>query len=328
MGDSAVASVGLWRLQQGGSNQGSNPHIKGTSSASTTSSPQHQQVAPSTPSSTQRKVANSMGKSHPPNPTAQAANAPLTVRIKRGHVSKACTNCRKMHAACDRARPCSRCVFNKLESSCVDIPRKKRVSRKKSQSQDDSSSVEDQEIVIKKDVPVSSPWSSEMYMTESQKTPQESNSIQENSATPDMWTETSFLSPEPLFLSELLAEEEKRIYSCSQRTPPSNESFSRMVLNAQRTPKQESISLSGSSVTSSSSASSKQQYEIEYLLQEVERLKESNNDLTSKLMTVTEELSEVKIKTQGLMQIVSNHILIPRDLNNGNLGSLGATPPP
>jgi hypothetical protein len=209
------------------------------------------------------------------------------------------------------------------------------VSRKKPQAPDDSSSLEEQDVAIKKDVPVSS-WSSDIYVGEPQKSGQESNpilirSLEESSAnsTPDMWTESSFLSPEPLFLSELLAEEEKRIYSCSQQTPP-NESYSRMVLNAQRTPKQESTNSLASVPASSNPASSKQQYEIQYLLQEVERLKESNSELTSKLMTVTEELSEVKIKTQGLMQIMSNHILIPRDLNNGNLGSLGvgATPPP
>jgi len=54
---------------------------------------------------------------------------PNAVKMKRGHVSKACTNCRKMHAGCDIQRPCSRCVFHRMESSCVDIPRKKRISR-------------------------------------------------------------------------------------------------------------------------------------------------------------------------------------------------------
>jgi len=54
-----------------------------------------------------------------------------SIKPKRGHVSKACTNCRKMHAGCDHGRPCSRCVFHKMESSCVDVPRKKRVNKKK-----------------------------------------------------------------------------------------------------------------------------------------------------------------------------------------------------
>lgn len=62
---------------------------------------------------------------------AHGVQGAATVKMKRGHVSKACTNCRKMHAGCDLARPCSRCVFHRMESSCVDIPRKKRVSKKK-----------------------------------------------------------------------------------------------------------------------------------------------------------------------------------------------------
>jgi len=61
---------------------------------------------------------------------------PNAVKMKRGHVSKACTNCRKMHAGCDIQRPCSRCVFHRMESTCVDIPRKKRISRNKQPGED------------------------------------------------------------------------------------------------------------------------------------------------------------------------------------------------
>jgi len=50
---------------------------------------------------------------------------------KRMQVPKACSNCRKMHAGCDIARPCRRCIQNGLENSCMDVPRKKRVSRKR-----------------------------------------------------------------------------------------------------------------------------------------------------------------------------------------------------
>ncbi len=45
---------------------------------------------------------------------------------KRLQVPKACTNCRKMHAGCETTRPCKRCKQNGLESTCADIPRKKR----------------------------------------------------------------------------------------------------------------------------------------------------------------------------------------------------------
>jgi len=61
---------------------------------------------------------------------------PNAVKMKRGHVSKACTNCRKMHAGCDIQRPCSRCVFHRMESTCVDIPRKKRISRSEPPGED------------------------------------------------------------------------------------------------------------------------------------------------------------------------------------------------
>jgi len=50
---------------------------------------------------------------------------------KRAQVPKACGNCRKMHSGCDMERPCKRCVQNNLQSSCHDIPRKKRVSKKR-----------------------------------------------------------------------------------------------------------------------------------------------------------------------------------------------------
>jgi hypothetical protein len=134
-----------------------------------------------------------------------------------------------------------------------------------------------------------------------------------SASTPDMWTESSFLSPEPLFLSELLAEEEKRIYSTSSSN--SSNSLSSMIPSR------------SSSLKHDPTDSSKQSYEISYLLQEVERLKDINNDLTSKLMGVTEELGDVKMKTQSLMQLIGSHILIPRE-NVLSSSSIGGNPPP
>jgi hypothetical protein len=55
---------------------------------------------------------------------------------KRTQVPKACSNCRRMHAGCDLGRPCKRCIQNGLESSCIDVPRKKRASRKKTNGKD------------------------------------------------------------------------------------------------------------------------------------------------------------------------------------------------
>jgi len=50
---------------------------------------------------------------------------------KRNQVPKACSNCRKMHAACDMERPCRRCINAGVSDSCFDIPRKKRASKKR-----------------------------------------------------------------------------------------------------------------------------------------------------------------------------------------------------
>lgn len=50
---------------------------------------------------------------------------------KRKQVKKACTNCRKAHAACDETRPCQRCRDNNLHASCVDVKRKKRTRQRR-----------------------------------------------------------------------------------------------------------------------------------------------------------------------------------------------------
>jgi len=231
----------------------------------------------------------------------------------------------------------------------VDIPRKKRVSRKKPHSPEDSNnsplqgnSVSVQDTPKKDRSPVG--WNSDIFIDQpTQKNMDDNNSSSSSTSqmlisgnnninnrlpmdepsivstsTPDMWTESSFLSPEPLFLSELLAEEEKRIYSTSSSN--SSNSLSSMI-----------PSRSSSLKHDPSTDSSKQSYEISYLLQEVERLKDINNDLTSKLMGVTEELSDVKMKTQSLMQLIGSHILIPREnvLSSSSIGGMAIpTPPP
>lgn len=50
--------------------------------------------------------------------------------VKRLQVPKACTNCRKMHTACGTERPCKRCIQHNLTDSCIDIARKKRLTKK------------------------------------------------------------------------------------------------------------------------------------------------------------------------------------------------------
>jgi len=51
---------------------------------------------------------------------------PIAILKRRKQVKSACTNCRKSKTACSNQRPCRRCVGLGLESSCVDLPRKRR----------------------------------------------------------------------------------------------------------------------------------------------------------------------------------------------------------
>lgn len=77
---------------------------------------------------------NSPPINSPPSTTSVPSHTP-----KRSQVSKACSNCRSMHAACGLERPCNRCIDNGLQNSCHDIPRKKRVTRKRHQPDSTSS---------------------------------------------------------------------------------------------------------------------------------------------------------------------------------------------
>jgi len=59
---------------------------------------------------------------------------------RRNQVSRACSNCRKTHAACDNERPCTRCVTHNQSETCVDVPRKKRVNKKQKNMNEESTS--------------------------------------------------------------------------------------------------------------------------------------------------------------------------------------------
>jgi hypothetical protein len=54
----------------------------------------------------------------------------VKARPKRKQVKSACLNCRKRKTGCDAFRPCTKCVRNGLESTCMDVPRKKRSSNR------------------------------------------------------------------------------------------------------------------------------------------------------------------------------------------------------
>jgi len=66
--------------------------------------------------------------------TPHTKDAKKKAKKRKGQVSKACTNCKKLHAACDPIRPCKRCSLNGWQDSCLDVPRKKRTVLKKGPS--------------------------------------------------------------------------------------------------------------------------------------------------------------------------------------------------
>ncbi|KAG5927520.1 hypothetical protein E4U42_002163 [Claviceps africana] len=56
----------------------------------------------------------------------QVVGSPKAQRKTKGHVASACVPCKRAHLRCDAQRPCSRCISNSKEDSCVDVQHKKR----------------------------------------------------------------------------------------------------------------------------------------------------------------------------------------------------------
>ncbi|PQE26158.1 c6 zinc finger domain containing protein [Rutstroemia sp. NJR-2017a BBW] len=52
--------------------------------------------------------------------------SPKSQRKTKGHVASACVPCKRAHLRCDAQRPCSRCLSNGKEDTCVDVQHKKR----------------------------------------------------------------------------------------------------------------------------------------------------------------------------------------------------------
>ncbi|KAG5957905.1 hypothetical protein E4U57_001663 [Claviceps arundinis] len=61
-----------------------------------------------------------------PSDRHQAVDSPKAQRKTKGHVASACVPCKRAHLRCDAQRPCSRCISNGKEDSCVDVQHKKR----------------------------------------------------------------------------------------------------------------------------------------------------------------------------------------------------------
>ncbi|KAI1386417.1 uncharacterized protein F4822DRAFT_431286 [Hypoxylon trugodes] len=77
-----------------------------------------------------------VGPSLGPSPYSMSSNqqvaenppftSPKSQRKTKGHVASACVPCKRAHLRCDAQRPCSRCLSNGKEDSCVDVQHKKR----------------------------------------------------------------------------------------------------------------------------------------------------------------------------------------------------------
>ncbi|KAI1095817.1 hypothetical protein F5B19DRAFT_268918 [Rostrohypoxylon terebratum] len=63
---------------------------------------------------------------NPPGAENQPFTSPKSQRKTKGHVASACVPCKRAHLRCDAQRPCSRCLSNGKEDSCVDVQHKKR----------------------------------------------------------------------------------------------------------------------------------------------------------------------------------------------------------
>jgi hypothetical protein len=217
---------------------------------------------------------------------------PNSVKMKRGHVSKACTNCRKMHAGCDIQRPCSRCVFHRMESTCVDIPRKKRMSRSKKQGEDspDDSPPEVTTAVMvendKEDEQLGAPnekvWKdtfNELFGEVAASTPTNSNS-----SLPATPANSNFFQPS-LLLTDLLGSDTDKSFQPTDFLNSDNSLY--------ESPKKD----------------------YQELKQQMEDLRQSNVMLESRLDTVTQELTEMRQKMQQMLQLLGG-FFVPAPQNS------------
>jgi len=92
-------------------------------SASTTEATNNASVVatPETPNTEENNESNNQEQNNTTNTSAPKA--------KRLQAQRACSNCKRLHARCDNERPCKRCSQNGLANTCVDLPRKRRMSR-------------------------------------------------------------------------------------------------------------------------------------------------------------------------------------------------------
>jgi len=209
--------------------------------------------------------------------------AVMPVKMKRGHVSKACTNCRKMHAGCYHARPCSRCVFHRMESTCIDVPRKKRMSKKKKPEEggefDSSYSTE------------------ELISSSSADTPRQSSSFDiasNNTNTNEkIWKDT---------FNELFGEIASPQVPFSPSPSPSSTGYLQPLLFSD-------LLGGGSDKPSNDLSTLEPKRDMRDLVREMDELRRSNLLLETKLNTVTTELVEMRQKMQQMLQLLGGFFM-------------------
>lgn len=255
---------------------------------------------------------------NPLNPPPTATQPGM--QRKRGHVSKACTNCRKMHAGCDKERPCARCVFNGWEATCVDTPRKKRISKKvKPGEKSDIIKIEGNSSSSEKQDNFEKIWSTPTFEALSQdifnelynnmstgnrnsevSTPEPPSSQEDNSNTN---SPINFL-PESLLLtaSDIMKPTPK---SCSTSAKkPVLQGLSSMSVEITQMP----------APAPPSNPSFITRKEATLMVKEIGDLRDKNRTLESKLDSVTQELSDLKERHLQLVNIVST-LLIPQQIS-------------
>lgn len=218
--------------------------------------------------------------------TSVVSHAPNSVKMKRGHVSKACTNCRKMHAGCDIQRPCSRCVFHRMESSCVDIPRKKRITRggkKGGEDSPDDSPPEVTAVLMEEgNEPADKAWKdtfSELFgeMNNNNNNKDTGTPLPAQSSLPATPANPNSFFQQNMLFTDLLAAD----------TDPSIKNFQpNDFLNAD------------------SSLYESPKKDFQELKQQMEDLRQSNVALETKLNTVTTELTEMRQKMQQMLHLL------------------------
>lgn len=218
----------------------------------------------------------------PPTPSSDFASSNQHVQTgnhqpKRLQVPKACSNCRKMHAGCDHVRPCKRCVQNGLESTCVDVPRKKRVSKKRPRPEELVAEVK----VEQPSPPTPSTPNNTALVVSSQKVEDPNK----------MWEDTY----NELFggtIADQLQPPPRR--GSLDFNPFSYQPDSFILSEIPSSPLQYNRAVVTNMPPATPPPQPSNSYDFDYLLTQIRELHDSNKTLESKLMGVTNELIDMK----------------------------------